>query len=214
MSKKLEIKQRRRQEAEQREAERKAAARRRNLVTAGIALVVIAAVAVLVIFQKKEDAPSSIGGTEAAAGCDEIEEFPEAEGNGEHVDEGTPVDYETTPGVYGPHWPPDAVSAPGFFTEPVEDERLVHNMEHGQIVLFYSPDASDETKEKIEDLVDQQQAETIAVPHDGLDKAFVMGAWGALQKCDEPSQPVVDAFRERFQGQGPERIPGIDAFTG
>lgn len=213
MSKKLEIKQRRRAEAEARERERKAAARRRNLVTLGIALLVVGAVVAAIVFQGGGGA-ESIGGSVAQAGCDDIEEFEgaQAEGARTHVDEGTDVEYETTPGTYGDHWPPESVSAPGFFTAEVEEERLVHNMEHSQIVFFYDPDVSSETEDKIRTLVDQDEQATIAVPFDGLEKPFVMGAWGALQACDEPTQPVVDAFRKQFQGKGPE--PLVDTFEG
>ena len=214
MSKKLEIKQRRRAEAEQRERERKAAARKRNLVTLGIALLVVGAVTAAIVFGGGGGGAESIGGTVAEAGCEDLEEFEEADSEEvrNHVDEGTDVEYETTPGVYGDHWPPQSVSAPGFFSAEVEEERLVHNMEHGQVVFFYDPDVSGETEDKIRTLVDQQEGETIAVPFDGLDKPFVMAAWGALQACDEPTQPVVDEFRTQFQGRGPEQIPGIEPF--
>jgi hypothetical protein len=213
MSKKLEVKQRRRAEAEAREAERKRAARRRNLVTGAIALLVIGAVAAAIAFQGG-GGTEDIGGAVADAGCDEIETFDEAQAEDarEHVEVGQDVQYETTPGVYGAHWPPDAVSPPGFFEEPIEEERLVHNMEHSQIILYYSPDISDETKTKIEDLVDQQGQATVAAPYDGLEKPFVIAAWGAMQACDEPVQAVVDAFRERFQGRGPE--PLVPTFEG
>ena len=213
MSKKLEIKQRRREEAERREAERKAAARRRNIITIAITVVVAAVVGAAVFFQRQEDANSNIGGSIASAGCDDIETFEEAEGEDSrgHVEEGQDIQYESNPPTFGPHF--GTTSPAGFFDEPVVEEILVHNLEHGQIVIHYNPDASQETKDKIDELVDQEPQATLAVPNASIEKSVVFTAWGALQACDEPAQEAADAFRERFQGRGPEQV-GIPTFTG
>jgi hypothetical protein len=209
MSKKLEIKQRRREEAERREAERKAAARRRNLVTTAIALLVVAAVAAVVVFSR--GSTESIGGSIAEAGCEDIQTFDEAgaEGQRDHVDDGTPVEYATDPPTYGQHYGQTAPT--GFAEEDVPPGNYVHNLEHGQIVIHYSPDASEETQDQIDTLVDQEPDATLAVPTEGLDKPIYFTAWGASQGCDEPTQEAADAFRERFQGRGPEQV-GVPTF--
>ena len=212
MSKKLEIKQRRREEVERRIAERKAAVRRRNIITVLITLVVIGTVAAVVITQR-EDGAESIGGDVAEAGCDEIETFPgaaEEDARG-HVEEGHEVPYETTPPTFGPH--SGTTSPTGFFEEPVPEEAYVHNLEHGQIVIHYDPAISAETKDKVETLTDQEPDATLAVPTEGLEKSVVLTAWGAMQACGEPAQEAVDAFRERFQGRGPEDV-GVPTFEG
>lgn len=207
MSKKLEIKQRRREEAERRESERKAAARRRNIVTTAIALLVVAAVAAVVVFSRGDE--ESIGGSIASAGCDDIQTFDEAdaEGSREHVSED--VQYDTSPPTYGPHF--DQTAPAGFHEEAIPEENYVHNLEHGQVVIHYGPDASDEIKDKIDTLVDQEAQATLAVPTEGLDKPVYFTAWGASQGCDEPAQAAADTFRERFQGRGPEPV-GIPTF--
>lgn len=213
MSKKLEIKQRRREEAERRATERKAAARKRNLITVAITLVVAAVVGAAVFFQRQGEGDSNIGGSIASAGCDDIETFEggEAEDARGHVEEGEDVQYETNPPTFGPHY--GTTSPTGFFDEPVVEETLVHNLEHGQIVIHYSPDASQETQDKIDELTEQEPQATVAVPTEGLEKTVVFTAWGALQACDEPAQAAADAFRERFQGRGPEQV-GVPTFTG
>jgi hypothetical protein len=211
MSKKLEVKQRRRAEAEAREADRRRAARKRNLVTGGIALAIVAAVAAAIVFQGSDEV-SDIGGSVAEAGCDDIETFEEAgdEGARDHIEETSPVNYETNPPTYGPHFGSTATTR--FYEEPLPPGNYVHNLEHGQIVIHYSPDVSDETKETLEDLVEQQEVATIGVPTDGLEKPIVFTAWGAMQACDSPSQEVADDFRARFQGRGPENV-GVPTFT-
>lgn len=59
-----------------------------------------------------------------------------ASGVGQHVPESQPVTYNSIPPVGGPHWPVPA--AWGNSTVPVPDERAVHNMEHGGVVVSYN----------------------------------------------------------------------------
>jgi hypothetical protein len=63
-------------------------------------------------------------------------------GVGNHIAEGQAIAYPSYPPTYGPHWP--ASTTWGFHTEPVPDERAVHNLEHGGVVASYNnitPDA-------------------------------------------------------------------------
>ena len=203
MSKKLEVKQERRRIAEERLAERKRAARRRNLITFGIAGLVTALVVFLIMSERGGE--ENVGVAAGKAGCDAIER-DEVTGEADHVDEGTTQTYEQDPPTSGPHYATPA--APDFYTDDIEKERVVHNLEHGFIVFWYDPDAPDDTVEQIENLVDQEADASVGVPYDNVPsgKTFVMTAWGASQACARPSQKVVDDFRTEFQGQGPEKI--------
>lgn len=206
-SKKLLEKQQRRAAEEERRREQQKAARKRNLVTLGIAVVVLAVVIALVV--KDRDGGGSVPSVGAGkAGCGDVETH-DIEGQ-EHVDV-TPQ-YETNPPTSGNHLQTPA--SPGFFEEPVDPGAVVHNMEHGQIIFWYDPEAPQETIDAIEAVVDQEFDASLAVPWDDIESpyTFAMTAWGASQHCREVSQTVVDAFREEFQGKGPEVIPGIDTF--
>jgi len=57
-------------------------------------------------------------------------------GVGNHVTEGQAIPYPSYPPTYGPHWP--APTTWGFHSEPVPDERAVHNLEHGGVVASYN----------------------------------------------------------------------------
>lgn len=57
-------------------------------------------------------------------------------GKGDHRTEGTPIAYPSYPPTFGPHWPVPA--AWGYQSEPVPDERAVHNLEHGGVVASYN----------------------------------------------------------------------------
>ncbi|MDQ3952583.1 MAG: DUF3105 domain-containing protein [Actinomycetota bacterium] len=207
-SKKLLEKQQRRAAEEARRREQQKVARKRNLVTLVIAVVVLGAVIALVIRDREEEATLAGGTTPREAGCTEIEEHEE-EGQS-HV-EVTP-EYGTNPPTSGNHLA--TPGSPGFFEDPVDPGVLVHNLEHGQIVFWYDPDAPQDVLDDLEAVVDQQFDESVGVPWPDPEApyTFAMSAWGASQKCREVSQAVVDEFRETYQGRGPEAIPGIDTF--
>ena len=66
-----------------------------------------------------------------------VETYPSEGAN--HIPTGERVTYRTEPPNSGPHyaqWAP-----PGFYDRPLPDELLVHNLEHGHIIIHYRPDA-------------------------------------------------------------------------
>jgi hypothetical protein len=217
VSKKLQQKQARRLAEERRKAELRRAARRRNLLTIGIAVLVVVAIAALVVSERSaENAP--IGVAESEARCSRGREFPAT--SREHIPEGSQHEpYNSSPPTNGPHYASPAQT--GFYTSALPPEQLVHNLEHGQIVIWYAPDAPEEVKEDIEALVGEQPVATVAGPYEGeLEGSFALTAWlsaeeadeggpngaGVLQTCEQVSQDVVDEFRRNFQGKSPEPI--------
>ena len=208
-SKKLLEKQQRRAAEEERRREQQKAARKRNLVTLLIAVLIGAIVVVLVMQNRDSKDVAAQGVDEKQAGCTEIEEHEEE--GAEHV-EVEPA-YGTNPPTSGDHLQTPAQA--GFFTEPVRTGAVVHNMEHGQIIFWYDPDAPEKTIDLVEAVVEQEPVATLGVPWEDPEGSytFAMTAWGASQMCREVSQEVVDKFRERFQGRGPENV-GIETFEG
>lgn len=211
MSKKLEEKQRRRLAEERRREELKKAHRRRNLVTAGIATLVAVGVVAAVIFQREQEEAriANVGVSEREAGCSGVQEH-ESQG-ADHIPVGTAHEpYEGDAPSSGPHYaPPDGPVQPGFYDEPLPPEGPIHNLEHGQIVIWYSPDAPPDVISDIELATEQEEFHTVAVPYTGLqtDKNFVLTAWTVTQSCDEVSQAVFDEFRGAYQGvTGPEKL--------
>jgi Protein of unknown function (DUF3105) len=226
VSKKLERKQQRRAAEEQRKRAQQRAARKRNLITGGIIAVVAAIVVGAIYFQRQEES-EPVGVAAQEAGCTGIEEPEEAESSS-HVPDGTPVDYATSPPTSGEHYatPADASFYSPQGIDQIPPEQFVHNHEHGQVVLWYSPDAPDEIINDIEGYVDndEQQGNSnpalrplLATPYEDIDSphTFVITAWDAMQSCTRFSEEVVNAFREEYQGQGPENpqipMPTFDA---
>lgn len=209
MSKKLEQKQARREAEERRKAEQRKQARRRSLLTIGSAVLVGAIVVGAIVAQRRSGegpgAPDNVGVAAAEANCADVEEFEEQEAD--HIDTGAAHEpYNSSPPTSGPHYATPAGTE--FFAEQIPPEQLVHNLEHGQIVIWYAPDAPAEVQSQVEDLVVQETNATAAAPYPDIEAPYqlVLSAWGASQACEKVSQEVVDDFRREYQGKGPEAL--------
>ena len=212
MSKKLEEKQRRRLEQERRRSQQRREALRRNIITIGVAVIVIVAVVVAILSERQEqDAPVGVAVNEA--GCEEVEEFEALEG--QHIKEGTAhAPYNSDPPSSGPHY--EIPADTGFYSSPLEPERVVHNMEHGQIVIWFSDSLDAEEKGQIEEITEDERVATVATPYQVGDAGYVLTAWlaggeggegtGVLQRCERVSQAAVNEFREDYQGKSPEPL--------
>lgn len=204
MSKKLEEKRLRREAEERKETERKRARRNRNLVTLAVAVAVAALVGVLIFNERSAEDAQFSGVAASEAGCTDLERFDLLPAD--HVDDGTAVDYNSTPPTSGPHYASPANV--GFYSSPLQPEQLVHNMEHGQIVIWFRPDAAQDLVDSIEAYVDGAGPTMVATPFEGVPAGsnFTLTAWGASQSCEEVSRAVIDDFRSEFQGRGPEQL--------
>ena len=215
MSKKLEEKQRRRAEQEHRERQRKREALRRNVITLA-AVVIVGGIVVTLIARERGGSETPSGVDLAAAGCTDVERPPES--SAQHVPDGTRVQYATNPPTSGDHYAEPGGA--GFYPadEPVAPEPFVHSLEHGQIVIWYSPTAPSEVIENLEEYIDSQPGRysltLIGVPYDQIPAGnnYSMTAWGAMQSCSQFSAEAIDAFRAEFQGKGPEQIPNIPPY--
>lgn len=227
MSKKLEEKRARRLEQERRKAAQQREARRRSLLTTGIALLVAGLVVFLIVSERQGERSAQnepIGVPLAQADCTDVQSFPDQTQGLEssHIEVGSPhAPYNSSPPTSGPHYAQQA--APGFYPAALPPEQVVHNLEHGQVVIWYSPDASEETVTMIEDYVERENDKAaripdprsgepqleplLGVPFDGIqDGTYAMTTWTNLQTCDRFSSAAVDEFRTQFQGLAPEQF--------
>jgi hypothetical protein len=197
--------------------------RRRGLIIGGAAavvLVLVAAVAVTVVREVRANDPANIGLTAAAAACGPVQEVAVA-GVAEHVGPGTSspdtttVDYDTVPAVSGPHHVSPAYPASSFYTgeDRPEIETLVHNLEHGYTIAWYTEALPEEqltalqdASEAMRDLDETQSGKFIAAPWDEARGEFPDGQglalahWGAdrgaLQYCGGVSGETITSFVE------------------
>ena len=127
-----------------------------------------------------------------------------------------PEGYNTIPPTSGRHW--DAWSDCGFYNYPLPDELLVHNLEHGNIVISYN--LADDAE------VAELRAAVAAVPlaaefaivrrYPRLPPGMVaLAAWGALDRMLGVDAGRIAGFFEQYPGTaGPEFPNGLPCTTG
>lgn len=186
----------------QAQRQRQKARRRRQIVTWGVIGVVVFSIAgFVVVRQFRGDA--AVEDAARAAGCTAVKKFEEQAR--EHIEPGAVHDpYNSTPPTSGPHLGNTAEW--GTYSDRVEDELLVHNLEHGGVIVHYK-DLSDNEIEDLEDLVESHSEGVILNPNPDIEKPIALASWQRLRTCDRPSEVVVEGFVDEFCGKGPEKVP-------
>ena len=103
--------------------------------------------------------------------------------------------YNSVPATSGWHY--NDLSSParwGVYDEPVEDEVLIHNLEHAGVVIHYNcPEGCDEMVEQIEGIV-KRATKVILTPNPDIGTKIALTAWTFLEELDEFSEERIDAF--------------------
>ena len=125
-----------------------------------------------------------------------------------HVPEGKKVGYSDAPPTSGEHWSRPASC--GFYTEDLPDERIVHNLEHGNIVVSYNftnPAQVTGLRDALED-IELFDDWGVARPYDRIaDGQVAIAAWGHLHTMNGVSPGELALFFEALAGvNGPERF--------
>jgi hypothetical protein len=130
------------------------------------------------------------------------------------------IDYNTSPPTNGPHYAIPALW--GIYREPVSALRLVHNLEHGGIVIQYGADAARDELESLVDLYFEDPTGVVVAPLPTLGNRFALSAWvtdddeqkrsrrlgsGHLALCHAFDDGAFSAFRDAYRFKGPERFP-------
>ncbi len=120
-----------------------------------------------------------------------------------------PVQYEMKLPTSGMHSPHDLKF--GFYKDKPSNELLVHNLEHGDIVIYYRPDASSTLKDAVDYLSHFKKAGAgvLAVPSTDIPdgKEVVLTAWTKTMELVTYDEQRAGAFIYQHINQGPEKIP-------
>lgn len=111
----------------------------------------------------------------------------------DHTDDD--VDYPQSPPVGGPH--ADAWLECGVYEEPVREENLVHDLEHGTVVISYrlGLDGDD-----VALLAEKLPQNGILAPYPDLAAEVVVTVWGHQLRLDGADDPRLDLFIQRYAG--------------
>jgi len=113
--------------------------------------------------------------------------------------------YNSNPPSSGPHYSNTART--GFYAESLEDQFVIHNLEHGDIWIAYHPRVSDEVKKELEDLADRY---VIITPRETNDFDISVVSWGRVDSFNlEEDNLLVQRIKDfilRYDDEGPERV--------
>jgi Protein of unknown function (DUF3105) len=119
--------------------------------------------------------------------------------------------YSTTPPTSGPHYPVPAVW--NVYTEPVPEIRLVHNLEHGGVIVQYGDKVPEA---QVQEITAWYQSDPdggnalVVAPLPELGNEIAVTAWTHLMKCSRFDQGAFDRFRDDYRGptgDAPEKFP-------
>ncbi|MSQ06472.1 MAG: DUF3105 domain-containing protein [Dehalococcoidia bacterium] len=124
-----------------------------------------------------------------------------------HISESLSVEYNTVPATSGDHW---ALWADcGFYEKGLPDERVVHNLEHSNIVVSYNLTAAadiEALRAAVED-VGLSRAWGVTRFYDKVPPGTVaLTAWGILDTMEGVDKDRIKKFYETYAGKiGPEK---------
>ncbi len=96
---------------------------------------------------------------------------------------------------------------PGFYGKPQPPTRLVHSLEHGNIVIHYDQPGDDVLNSLREwaVLYTNPWSGVIATPQPSIGKTVVLTAWTKRLTLPNFERPAAAAFIDLYRGRGPKK---------
>lgn len=198
---------RRRARARSAAAERRARRRSFLAVAAVIVGVLVVAVLLLTLLDGGRDLDTEAAPVEGYPYP--VQMLPPDPGARAHFPPGqTYNDYNSSPPTSGPH---TATTAPqGVSDIPVPKEMAVHNMEHGDVVVWYNcsggpqplgdaacTDLRNQLAAVVTDAIEGEKG-VLMTPYDGMDQRIALTAWQFLDAFEEFDAERVRTFIDTF----------------
>jgi hypothetical protein len=167
------------------------------LVVLGAALVVAAAAVGIALAFGGGGGESTGGGcvrkTLADQGRQHVQELPKG------------FKQNSFPPTSGPHFAqPNGPAIWNIYEQPVAQLALVHNLEHGGVVVQYGDQVPPEVVREIADWYAGDPLGLVVAPLPGLEKRIALTAWTHLMTCSTFDDDAFSDFRDDFRGRGPE----------
>ena len=106
-------------------------------------------------------------------------------------------------------------SSGASYDEPVQEIKVVHNLEHGGVIVQYGPEVSAQTLRDIvawyrddpNGLVVAPLPPALLEEKPELSDEIALTAWTYLQTCKRFNDEAFSNFVDLHRGNGPERFP-------
>ena len=130
------------------------------------------------------------------------------------------VKWSTFPPSGGGHYGAWAIW--NFYKDPVNERQVVHNEEHGGVIMWWGPKVPESQISAMESFYLSSPTGMFGTPIAGLGNKIALTAWtgdpsryykdgyygiGKLAICPRFDEKAFTAFRDAYRGHGPEGIP-------
>jgi hypothetical protein len=141
----------------------------------------------------------------------------QADGGRTHIAEGTQGSgYTSVPATSGQHWSSADSPGPwGVYTVAQPQERMLHNMEHGGVIIWYQPallsaDDLATLTQFVKQQVTTDRFKVILTPWSGANfgHPVAVTSWGWLLYLDSADLDMIRAFIDDHYGDAPEPNQG------
>ena len=110
----------------------------------------------------------------------------------------------------------------GFYRQPVNPRQVVHNEEHGAVVMWWGPKVPASTVDQLQAFYNKSSDGMFGTPYPSLGNKIALTAWtgdpnayyvnhnygiGHIAICPTFDEKAFAAFRDAYRGKGPEGIP-------
>ena len=179
--------------------------RQRTLLWSGVAVLSLLALLALIYFEgrgtpqaevKKPVTEEARAAGREAAGSTGLKTFPEA--GRDHIDAGEqPDNWNSTPPTSGDHL--TTPLPPGVYNSEQDMRALVHNLEHGYVVIAYKGIGDDQVAQLRQFAEAREGSKLVLAPWSGLESNGVaLVAWRNLELLQRVNMDVVQAFVNDF----------------
>jgi hypothetical protein len=127
---------------------------------------------------------------------------------------GAKIKYNTTPPSTGSHYYSPAIW--DFYTSPATPVQVVHNQEHGGVILWWGSKVPQSTIDQLHAFYNSSPDGMLGTPYPSLGNKVAVTAWtappgglgrGHVAVCQTFNEKAFTAFRDAYRGKGPERYP-------
>ena len=184
-------------------------------IIAGVALFfVITVVAPALQRSPEEPAEDPSAPTEDGPSTTVSGEFYFPANSRDHIPVGTRGSgYASDPPTSGQHYSQPGL-APinwGLYSDPIPDEVLIHNMEHGGIIAYYRPSAPPAEVQALRTFIESQPGYPkgfIVAPRASLPADITLAAWEYYLPVFQYDEVTMTAFVSAHYDKGPETLDG------
>jgi hypothetical protein len=197
-------------------ARRLEAKRRRQRALTWTAVIVVAALVLVgvIVWQgggQDRVSPQKLAAARQQAGSSGVTEYPQA--GRDHIQANQqPDNWNSTPPTSGDHLA--SPIAAGVYDGEQDERAIVHNLEHGYVVIQYKGIPEDQVNQLREFVRDRSGSKLVLAPYSGLERDGVaLTAWQNLETMQRVNLDVVRAFVDDYMVPGGAKSRAPEPFA-